>query len=79
MRWYFQKRLKQWISKDCTHEEELVCATTWNSWEKHVEEVTGLIKLWIQHTPLKSISLKVVNVMLRYLSENQANPQKASA
>ena len=34
MRWYFQKRLKQWISKDCTHEEELVCATTWNSWEK---------------------------------------------
>ena len=47
--------------------------------KKHVEEVTGLIKLWIQHTPLKSISLKVVNVMLRYLSENQANPQKASA
>ena len=31
--------------------------------KRYVEEVTRLMKLWIQDTPLKSISLKAVHIM----------------
>ena len=42
--------------------------------------VTSFMKLWIQDTTLKSISLKAVHVipaLRHYFSKNQANPQKS--
>ena len=43
--------------------------------KRYVEEVTRLMKLWIQDTPLKSISLKAVHAIPALLLQNQANPQ----
>ena len=34
---------------------------------KYIEEITRLLKLWIQESPLKSIALKVIHVMLALL------------
>ena len=31
--------------------------------KKYIEEITRLLKLWIQDSPLKSIALKAVNVI----------------
>ena len=31
--------------------------------KRYVEEVTHLMNVWIQHTPLKSVSLKAIHVM----------------
>ena len=62
---YFQKGLKQCMWKDCPLEEELVYATKWSGWWKVCRR--SYMKLWIQDTPLKSISLKPVLLMLLLL------------
>ena len=45
--------------------------------KRYVEEVTRLMKLWIQNTPMKSISLKAVHVMPALLLEKPSKSSKA--
>ena len=45
--------------------------------KRYVEKVTRLMKLWIQHIPLKSISLKGVYVMLALLLQKPKKSSKA--
>ena len=47
------------------------------SGKKYVEEVTRLMKLWIQDIPLKSVSLKAVHVMPALLLQKPGNSSKA--
>ena len=44
---------------------------------RYVEEVTRLMKLWIQDTPLKSISLKAVHVMPTLLLQKPSKSSEA--
>ena len=43
-------------------EEKFIYATKWRCWN-YIEEVTRLMKLWINDTPLRKIALKAVHVM----------------
>ena len=45
--------------------------------KRYVEEVTRLMKLWIQDTPLKSISLKAIHVMPALLPQKPSKSSKA--
>ena len=45
--------------------------------KRSVEEVTRLMKLWIQDTPLKSISLKAVHIMPALLLQKPSKSSKA--
>ena len=44
--------------------------------KRYVEEVTRLMKLWIQDTPLKSISLKAVHAIPAIPSPKPSKPSK---
>ena len=44
--------------------------------KRYVEEVTRLMKLWIQDTPLKSISLKAAHVMPALLLQKPSKSSK---
>ena len=44
-------------------EEKFIYATKWRCWN-YIEEVTRLMKLWINDTPLRKVSLKAVHGIL---------------
>ena len=45
--------------------------------KRYVEEVTRLMKLWIQDIPMKSVSLKAVHVMPALLLQKPGKSSKA--
>ena len=45
--------------------------------EKYIEEITRLLKLWIQDSPLKSIALKAVNVIPASLLQKPSKNSKS--
>ena len=45
--------------------------------EKYIEEITRLLKLWIQDSPLKSIALKAVNVIPALLLQKPSKNSKS--
>ena len=45
--------------------------------KKYIEEITRLLKLWIQDSPLKSIALKAVNVIPASLLQKPSKNSKS--
>ena len=72
----FEKDLNSAYEKIVHWKKNLFILPSGAAGKRYVKEVTRLMKLWIQDTPLKSMSLKAVHVMPVLFLQNQANPQK---
>ena len=56
---------------------KLVYDAKWCGGEKNIDEVTRLLKLWIQDSPLKSIALKAIHVMPALLLQKPSKNSKS--
>ena len=73
----FEKDLNSAYEKIVHWKKNLFMLPSGASGKKYVEEVTRLMKLWIQDTPLKSVSLKAVHVMPPLLLQKPSKSSKA--
>ena len=61
----------------CTGRRTCLCCQVEQLGKRYIEEVTRLMKLWIQDTQFKSISLKAFHVMLALLLQKPSKSSKA--
>ena len=73
----FKKDLKDAYEKIAHCKRNLFIMPSGAAGEKYIEEITRLLKLWIQDLPLKSIAFKAIHVMPALLLQKPSKNSKS--